>query len=217
MQSAPHRQLLAALATFIPESRLVTDALRLLTWGTDASFYRLLPQLIVVIESEDELVRLLALCQAHKTPLTFRAAGTSLSGQAISDSVLLVLLSIAVIYWSDSPLFGGVAALAFLLDNLPPGTRLAIGTAVIEVTAEAHTGCRQFSDRFGTQATRFVNSPDIFLKNGRSSSTPVISISARTAVNGRSISSINFSPWTRFTSACITGNSRRVDSASAAA
>lgn len=45
------------------------------------------------------------------------------------------------------------------VDNLPPGTRLAIGTAVIEVTAEPHTGCRQFSDRFGTDATRFVNSP----------------------------------------------------------
>jgi MOSC domain-containing protein YiiM len=46
------------------------------------------------------------------------------------------------------------------VDNLPPGTRLAVGTAVIEVTAEPHTGCRQFSDRFGTDATRFVNSPE---------------------------------------------------------
>ena len=50
-----------------------------------------MPQLIVVIESEDELVRLLALCHELKTPLTFRAAGTSLSGQAISDSVLVML------------------------------------------------------------------------------------------------------------------------------
>jgi len=91
MQSAPHRQLLAALAAFIPEQRLVTDPLRLLTWGTDASFYRLLPQLIVVVESEAELVRLLALCHEHGTPLTFRAAGTSLSGQAVSDSVLVML------------------------------------------------------------------------------------------------------------------------------
>jgi MOSC domain-containing protein YiiM len=46
------------------------------------------------------------------------------------------------------------------VDNLPPGTRLAIGAAVIEVTAEPHTGCRQFSDRFGVDATRFVNSPE---------------------------------------------------------
>jgi MOSC domain-containing protein YiiM len=43
--------------------------------------------------------------------------------------------------------------------NLPPGTRLAIGTAVIEVTDEPHTGCAKFRDRFGADAARFVNSP----------------------------------------------------------
>ena len=42
--------------------------------------------------------------------------------------------------------------------NLPAGTRLAIGTAVIEVTAEPHTGCAHFSRRFGPDARRFVNS-----------------------------------------------------------
>lgn len=44
-------------------------------------------------------------------------------------------------------------------DNLPPGTRLAVGTAVIEVTAEPHLGCSKFSSRFGREAVRFVNSP----------------------------------------------------------
>jgi hypothetical protein len=42
--------------------------------------------------------------------------------------------------------------------NLPPGTRLQIGTAVIEVTAEPHTGCGKFVERFGVDAMRFVNS-----------------------------------------------------------
>jgi hypothetical protein len=42
--------------------------------------------------------------------------------------------------------------------NLPPGTRLAMGSAVIEVTAEPHTGCAQFVERFGRDAMRFVNS-----------------------------------------------------------
>ena len=42
--------------------------------------------------------------------------------------------------------------------NLPAGTLLAIGSAVIEVTAAPHTGCRKFSDRFGAQALKFVNS-----------------------------------------------------------
>src|SRR5450631_2869555 len=42
--------------------------------------------------------------------------------------------------------------------NLPPGTRLAIGSAVIEVTAEPHTGCSKFVERFGVDAMTFVNS-----------------------------------------------------------
>ena len=43
------------------------------------------------------------------------------------------------------------------VQNLPPGTRLALGTAVIEVTAEPHTGCAKFAARFGGAAHRFVN------------------------------------------------------------
>ena len=43
--------------------------------------------------------------------------------------------------------------------NLPPGTRLALGSAVIEVTARPHTGCAKFVERFGRDAMRFVNSP----------------------------------------------------------
>ena len=42
--------------------------------------------------------------------------------------------------------------------NLPPGTRLAIGSAVIEVTAEPHTGCSKFVEHFGVDAMTFVNS-----------------------------------------------------------
>lgn len=44
-------------------------------------------------------------------------------------------------------------------DNLPAGTRLGIGTAVIEVTAQPHTGCGKFVERFGLDAMKFVNSP----------------------------------------------------------
>ncbi len=43
-------------------------------------------------------------------------------------------------------------------DNLPPGTRLAVGSAVIEVSAQPHTGCQKFSARFGIDALKFVNS-----------------------------------------------------------
>jgi len=42
--------------------------------------------------------------------------------------------------------------------NVPPGTRLALGSAVIEVTAQPHLGCQKFQNRFGKDAVRFVNS-----------------------------------------------------------
>lgn len=43
--------------------------------------------------------------------------------------------------------------------NLPPGTRLAIGEAIVEITAKPHTGCGSFKRRYGHDATKFVNSP----------------------------------------------------------
>lgn len=45
-------------------------------------------------------------------------------------------------------------------DNVPPGTRLSLGSAIIEVSAEPHTGCKKFSSRFGVEALKFVNSPE---------------------------------------------------------
>ena len=45
-------------------------------------------------------------------------------------------------------------------DNIPPGTRLAIGSAILEVSAEPHSGCKKFSARFGVEALKFVNSPE---------------------------------------------------------
>ena len=87
----PYAALHAALRAHLPAARLVTDPLRLLAWGTDASFYRLVPRIAVVVESEAEVVRVVAECARARLPLTFRAAGTSLSGQAVSDSVLVLL------------------------------------------------------------------------------------------------------------------------------
>jgi hypothetical protein len=43
--------------------------------------------------------------------------------------------------------------------NLPPGTRLAMGSAIIQVTDQPHTGCKKFVERFGADALKFVNSP----------------------------------------------------------
>lgn len=44
-------------------------------------------------------------------------------------------------------------------ENLPPGSRLSLGSAVLEVTDEPHTGCKKFTTRFGLDAMAFVNSP----------------------------------------------------------
>jgi D-lactate dehydrogenase len=87
----PHQALTASLAQVLPADRIITDPLGRLAHGTDASFYRLEPQVVAVVEDEAEMVALLRLCRRHGTPVTFRAAGTSLSGQAVTDSVLAVL------------------------------------------------------------------------------------------------------------------------------
>jgi len=88
---APYRELVNDLLKFIPRERVVTDEPARFALGTDASFYRLVPEVVVVVESEEEVAKVLTECGKRSLPVTFRAAGTSLSGQSISDSVLVVL------------------------------------------------------------------------------------------------------------------------------
>ena len=78
------------LKQFLPTERIYTDELRTLGWGTDASFYRQIPKVVIRSDGEEEISRIIQLCQKHKMPFTFRAAGTSLSGQSCTDSVLIV-------------------------------------------------------------------------------------------------------------------------------
>ena len=87
----PYASLHRRLTDTIPATRLISDPLRTLAYGTDASFYRLNPKLIVKVEDEAETIAVLKACRAQDVAVTFRAAGTSLSGQALSDSVLVVL------------------------------------------------------------------------------------------------------------------------------
>ena len=67
-----------------------TRELERLAWGTDAGFYRLLPQEVLMPADEADVCRILARARTEKKSITFRAAGTSLSGQAITDSLLVV-------------------------------------------------------------------------------------------------------------------------------
>lgn len=75
----------------ISADNIITDPLRTITYGTDASFYRLIPKIVINVQDEKEVQLILREASKLKLPVTFRAAGTSLSGQAISDSILVRL------------------------------------------------------------------------------------------------------------------------------
>ena len=90
MKSFLYKKYLEHIREYIPKERIYTDDLRCLAWGTDASFYRKLPRIVIRSANETEVSRLLRDASAIGIPVTFRAAGTSLSGQAITDSVLIV-------------------------------------------------------------------------------------------------------------------------------
>ncbi len=96
MSLTPFRQakfvtslLVKRLRKKIPESRIFTDPLHTLAKGTDAGFYRLVPKIVVRVDSEPEIIHVIRVCAESGTSLTFKAGGTSLSGQTISDSVLV--------------------------------------------------------------------------------------------------------------------------------
>ncbi len=90
MLSGVYKSLYDQLIKVIDPKRLYHDPLHTLAFGTDASFYRLIPQLVIKAKDEDEVILILKACTKLAIPVTFRAAGTSLSGQAISDSVLVI-------------------------------------------------------------------------------------------------------------------------------
>ena len=78
-----------ALNGFISGERILVRPIDLIAWASDASFYRLIPKAVVQAQSLDEIRALFAFSQQTRIPMTFRAAGTSLSGQSISDGLLV--------------------------------------------------------------------------------------------------------------------------------
>ena len=79
------------LALYIDAKRIIDDPMLCYAYGTDASLYRITPKLVVQVENEQEVLELIKLANQFKVNITFRAAGTSLSGQALSEQVLVVL------------------------------------------------------------------------------------------------------------------------------
>ncbi len=85
-----YKKFIDDISKLVEKERIYTDDLRCLAWGTDAGFYRKIPQIVIRSKNEEEVSELLKTATRHHLPVTFRAAGTSLSGQAISDSILIV-------------------------------------------------------------------------------------------------------------------------------
>jgi D-lactate dehydrogenase len=94
-------QFKTALSRTIPEAQLITNPLLLLAYGTDASFYQLIPKMVVQVHNENEAVTVIEKAYKYHIPVTYRAAGTSLSGQAVTDSVLMV----ATHHWKNYKIF----------------------------------------------------------------------------------------------------------------
>lgn len=89
------------------KDRIYTDYLRRFAYGIDASCYAYVPRVVIRAINESEIITLFTLSQKYNTPLTFRAAGTSLSGQACSDSVLVL----ANAFWQDIEIVGNAESI----------------------------------------------------------------------------------------------------------
>lgn len=83
--------MIAALQKIIPESRIKSRYIDLVSFASDAGFYHLVPKAVVQPVSEKEIISLFQFSQQHKIPLVFRTGGTSLSGQSITDGILVDL------------------------------------------------------------------------------------------------------------------------------
>jgi D-lactate dehydrogenase len=80
-----------AIGQFLEPDCIITEYSKRYAYGTDASFYQLTPQLVLMLKNRIQLIEIVKLASEYQVAITFRAAGTSLSGQAVSDSVLIML------------------------------------------------------------------------------------------------------------------------------
>jgi D-lactate dehydrogenase len=123
----PLRRQLDAL---IPPARVLTRPIDLAAWASDASFYRPVPKAVVLAASIDEIRGLFRLSREIGVPITFRAAGTSLSGQAVTDGLLVEVKR----HWRR-------------LEVLDGGARLRVQPGVLG--GEANLALRPFGRKIG--------------------------------------------------------------------
>lgn len=125
------------LSSILPEERILTRPLERYAYANDASYFRLIPQAVVQPASLDEIRGLFQFSQQNHIPLTFRAAGTSLSGQSVSNGILVVLAR----HWGNVQVEDGGArvraqpgVVAGLINNVlkPFGRRIGPDPASID-------------------------------------------------------------------------------------
>lgn len=89
MLPVQYQEFIRLVSSVIPSDRIITDKFQTLAYGTDASFYRLTPKVIVKVANEIEVIEVMKVADVLSIPICFRASGTSLSGQSITHSVLV--------------------------------------------------------------------------------------------------------------------------------
>lgn len=83
--------LISALSAIFPEQQLKYKPIELHAYSSDASFYQLVPKAVVFPATVAEVQKIFTIAQQYKTSITFRTAGTSLSGQSVTDGILVDL------------------------------------------------------------------------------------------------------------------------------
>ncbi|MCW3110958.1 MAG: FAD-binding oxidoreductase, partial [Segetibacter sp.] len=84
------------LSKILPANRIRARYIDVVSFASDAGFYHLVPKAVVQPVSEEEIISLFQFSHLHKIPLVFRTGGTSLSGQSITDGILVDLSQ----YWN---------------------------------------------------------------------------------------------------------------------
>lgn len=90
MLESKYQQFFDEISKKISINKIFTDKLHTFAYGTDASFYRLIPKIVIKTDNAKEVQNIIELANIMNLSITFRAGGTSLSGQAISDSILVI-------------------------------------------------------------------------------------------------------------------------------
>ena len=87
----PLGDLVEALGDVLGEARVLARPIDRAAYASDASCYRIVPRVVVRPDTQDDVRNVLAICRARRVGITFRAAGTSLSGQAVGPGVIVDL------------------------------------------------------------------------------------------------------------------------------